>query len=70
MEHLDGDQPAQADVLGHVHVSGRPHAEGASQAVTVSEDAPHRIGDARRRHARRLPGTSFRDADPPACGPA
>ena len=64
MKDLDGDPPAQIDIFGHVDVRRRPHPEGASQAVTVSEDAPHRIGDARRRHKARLSGAFGANADP------
>ena len=53
MEQLDGDSPAQVHVFGRVDVSRRAHAERADQAVTVSEDAPRRIGDARGRHTGR-----------------
>src|SRR6202034_161718 len=60
MEELDRDTAAQADVFGDVRVGGGPYAEGASQAVTVSEDAPHRIGDARRRHVRQATAAPLR----------
>ena len=56
VQHLHGDAPAEADVVGQVDLGGRAGADGGDQPVSPAQDATDLVRHAGHDHAARVSG--------------